>query len=463
LLQELKVVFTAWNNMPPAQGGGAAASLNDDDDVINPDLLGVKFEGIVCVVCTGVMVEPTVGCPGLHSFCRACYVRMLKKKKECPMCRHPVSEHQLVLNRDLDGLISQQPMRCKHSKGEGGRVAKRAKQTPAASMTVEALKEGLRQRGLPTGGKKAELVARLEEDRGNDAGEECEWEGKVGELGAHRGECLWAPVKCPFKDCRESPLRRDRFEHEANCGIRVVSCEHCKKMMTSRRLAEHEGRCPHVKVECMNEGCSVKRSRGAMNVHREACKHEEVTCPCPGCDARLLRKGMDAHVTAMHLGLAVRIMQSAWHQNAVLQSKVAASESEQRLAAASATSWVFNWRAEGWGGGNFETETHDFGDGVAGKCILQCSSNPEHSHYIGYSIEGRDKCRLHATLSILDKHDKILRQVDKTGTAEAPNEKDFLASRYWGRSFTPTAAEKAQSVRADGSIRLRAEVRLFLD
>jgi len=43
--------------MPPAQGGRAAAILNYADDVINPDLLEVKFEGIVCVVCTGVMVE----------------------------------------------------------------------------------------------------------------------------------------------------------------------------------------------------------------------------------------------------------------------------------------------------------------------------------------------------------------------------------------------------------------------
>jgi hypothetical protein len=34
------------------------------------------------------------------------------------------------------------------------------------------------------GETKAELVARLEVDRESDVGEGCEWEGKVGELGA---------------------------------------------------------------------------------------------------------------------------------------------------------------------------------------------------------------------------------------------------------------------------------------
>ena len=108
------------------------------------------------------------------------------------------------------------------------------------------------------------------------------------------------------------------------------------------------------------------------------------------------------------------------------------------------------------------TETHEFVDGFTGKCVLRDSSDPKHSHCIGFKIEGRDKCRLHATFSILDKHDKILRQAFEAGTAAAPRERDFTDG-FGGKYFTPTAAEKAQSVRADGSIRLRAEVRLFLD
>ena len=57
---------------------------------IDPDLLGVKNEGIVCVICTGVMVDPSIGCSGPHSFCRGCYVKVLEKKKECPTRRYIV-------------------------------------------------------------------------------------------------------------------------------------------------------------------------------------------------------------------------------------------------------------------------------------------------------------------------------------------------------------------------------------
>jgi len=78
-------------------------------------------------------------------------------------------------------------------------------------------------------------------------------------------------------------------------------------------------------------------------------------------------------------------------------------------------------------------------------------------------IHGRPKVWVHITFSILDKNDKILRTVQKLGTAAKPVAHDFKNSVYWGSNFTPTAEEKAQSVRADGSIRLRAVVRLFLD
>jgi len=134
-----------------------------------------------------------------------------------------------------------------------------------------------------------------------------------------------------------------------------------------------------------------------------------------------------------------------------------------RPGAASKTSWVFNWRAEGWGGGYFISETHDFGDGVSGGCVLRFSSDSEHSHCIVYrmlGLHGLHMYSMHATFSILDQHDKILRKVDFP-----PFEVDLITAHtaVWCNNFTPTAAVKAHSVRADGSIRLRAEVRLFLN
>ena len=153
-----------------------------------------------------------------------------------------------------------------------------------------------------------------------------------------------------------------------------------------------------------------------------------------------------------------------WDENAELKDRVdeleTAAESEQRYAEASPTSWVFKWRAAGWGPGACISETRDFGGGAEGWCTLQCSDTDEESHFIGFEVDGIATCRIHATLSILDKHDKILRKVFEVGTS-APFAIDDAV--YWGEIFTPTAEEKAQSVRADGSIRLRAVVRLFLD
>ena len=358
--------------MPPAPGGGASAGLNDDT-VINPDLLGMKFEGIVCIVCTGVLVEPTVGCPGLHSFCRACYVKALKKKKECPMCRHPVDEQKLVLNRDLAGLISQQPLRCKHSEGDGAAAgpsaAKRAKLAPAASMPVHLLRTELGQRGLDSTGNKPVLVVRLEEDRRKDAG--CWWKGCVGELDAHLRECKWAPVKCINEGCTESPRRKDLLEHNATCEHRTVPCGHCYKQQVQRSLAEHEGNCLQAVVECPTEGCVVEYMRMYVRRHHAECLHARVACPCPECDVHVPRKDLDAHVRVQHTQKPEEQLQRLWRENAELR---ALSTSELRRAAAEPTSWVFNWRADGWEIGQSESESHDFGGGSEGVASCELTS-----------------------------------------------------------------------------------------
>jgi hypothetical protein len=58
-------------------------------------------------------------------------------------------------------------------------------------------------------------------------------------------------------------------------------------------------------------------------------------------------------------------------------------------------------------------------------------------------------------------HDNVL--LIDIGTATALFESESPEGSFMGRDFTPTAEERAQLVRADGSIRLCAEVRLFLD
>ena len=84
--------------------GGAAAPVAG---WIDPDLLEIKFQDCVCALCFGVMVQPTSGCPDGHSFCKGCHGKALDRKKQCPVCRHPVTDAQkLVRMRPLEGIIS---------------------------------------------------------------------------------------------------------------------------------------------------------------------------------------------------------------------------------------------------------------------------------------------------------------------------------------------------------------------
>ncbi|KAJ1481358.1 hypothetical protein T484DRAFT_1807676 [Baffinella frigidus] len=369
---------------------------------IDPDLLDEKCKDCECGLCLGVMVKPVIGCDQGHSFCKFCYVQALARDKRCPTCRAKVlDENRLVPNRTAEHLIAKLRLQCEHAAA-------------------------------------------------------CWWKGRVGGLAAHLRLCGWAPVQCPNEDCTESPLRKDLPKHDATCEHALVGCRHCSTQMARRSLAEHEGLCLHAKVECPNEGCSVQHARRSMNVHRDTCPHEEVSCPYPRCDARLPREDLDAHFEATHRSSAAELLMRI----AALEGMVAAARSEQRHAAVSPTSWVFNWMAEGWQPGTFKSETHAFGGDVRGFCVLV---GRHENTYIGFGTEGVGKCRVSATFSILDKHDKTLRQVHRLGTASAPVEIKSTDPNYSGTIFTPTAEEKAQSVRADGSIRVRAVVRICLD
>jgi hypothetical protein len=244
--------------------------------------------------------------------------------------------------------------------------------------------------------------------------------------------------------------------------------------MPCRLLEEHEKLCPGAKIECPNTGCNCKESRWYMSFHRVNCAYEEVACPCPQCTMRVLRKDVHDHVDAEHLGSAGAELTRVWNENARLTAKsdrLAASwESEVRHAAASSTSWVFNWKVDGgWGDEWFDSEKHDFGGGVQGCCAVENYTNivgliirfdlPEETNGAHYKIQ--------ATFSVLDAADKTIIEVE-IGTASTP-----LGLRIepgYGRQsisqaeiFRLTTEQKTRSVRQDGSVRVRAVVHLFID
>ena len=88
----------------------------------------------------------------------------------------------------------------------------------------------------------------------------------------------------------------------------------------------------------------------------------------------------------------------------------------------------------------------------------------EKTHIIGFIPEEGSVCTMHCKCSILDKNDKVLRVVSRPGDydlREPPIETDSLVEGI-GPYFNLSAADKAGAVRADGSIKLRMAVLLYL-
>ena len=441
-----------------------------------------------CPVCFMVLEHPTTGCPEGHALCRQCYVAELHKRKECPTCQHATDETRLQRCRPLEGLIGQLRTRCKNGPAGAGGVeggappsAKRAKLEPAQSMSCDDLREELGRGGLDMKGKKGVLAARLEEHRRNDAGVEgaqrCSWRGRVCELAGHLAEsCLHGPVTCPnaAAGCKESVLRKDAACHASEtCAYRKNRCALCANPFEARALVGHEGSCPEAQIECPNAGCGVMVERRSMVEHREGCGREEVGCPCPGCEERMARADVEQHVEAsgaVHVRKAWKKVAGQDEKIAGLEEKVAkmkekAVEQESVIAVLQkALTRVFTWSTNSkWG--RMKSDVYTFTGGLRGHCYNKNKSqNKENTHFMGFTLNEGPECTMHFKCSILDKNDKVLR------VCSAPEDSDFreppieteAVGLGMGAYFNLTAADKAGAVRADGSIKLRMVVHLYL-
>ena len=86
---------------------------------IDTALLECPDEDSICVICSGVMVDPVICCAQGHSFCRSCCVTALDHDKRCPVCRKPADKNELVPNITARNLIAKLPCRCSPSKQIG--------------------------------------------------------------------------------------------------------------------------------------------------------------------------------------------------------------------------------------------------------------------------------------------------------------------------------------------------------
>ena len=455
-------------------------------------------EMVECPVCFMVLEDPTTGCPGGHVLCRQCYLAELHKRKECPTCKHATDESRLQRCLPLEAFIGKLRTRCKNGPegavgvvGGAPPLAKRAKLEPAQYMSADDLREELGRRGQSTDGDTEELVGRLEEHRRRDAGVEgaqsCSWRGRVSELAGHLAEsCLHESVKCPnaVVGCKESMLRKDAARHASEtCVYRKNRCAHCANPFEARTLVGHEASCSAAQIECPNAGCGVTVVRRSMGQHRSVCRREEMACPCPGCEERVALADVEQHVEAsgpMHLqrawGRAVEVEEKLAEQGAVIIKQkeaiscLQAKDAEMRGVIlglqrhADALTRAFTWFTDGaWT--NQQSRAYPFTDGLIGRCFSKLADGLGHSTpSMGFCIEEGPRCTMHFKCSILDKNDKVLRIVSR------PEDSDFRKppietgpiGQGCGALFNLTAADKAGAVRADGSIRLRMVVHLYL-
>ena len=91
------------------------------------------------------------------------------------------------------------------------------------------------------------------------------------------------------------------------------------------------------------------------------------------------------------------------------------------------------------------------------------------SHFIGvnFNLCEHTAFQVRARFSVLDVNDRILCdvfEIGRDGPVELPGHVAFQRKvPSFGAGFTPTMLEKETSTRADGSIRVRAVVSIFLN
>ncbi|KAJ1480354.1 hypothetical protein T484DRAFT_1811043 [Baffinella frigidus] len=260
-------------------------------------------------------------------------------------------------------------------------------------------------------------------------------------------------------------LRPGTDHHASEAWDHERCCAHCRTPFKARVLSKHEGICPEAQIKCPNVGCGETVARRSMAEHRGACGREEVQCPCPGCEERMARAEVGEHVEAagvVHLRNRVAEMEERMSD---LQTKVAGQG--ETIAAlqsrAPALTRVFTW-STGSAGSRQQSLPCTFTDGVRGHCFNGKSGFKHIPHYMGFALEEGPASTMHFQCSILDKNDKVLRVVSSESVYDVrrPPAKISPVGERWGASFDLSEADKAGAVRADGSIKLRMVVHLYL-
>ena len=163
-------------------------------------------QNLECAICTSlVMTDPHTirgGCS--HSFCRTCLVTCLRRKSECPKCKHAATsaegaaESLVLRNTDMLGIAEEQKVHC-----PGG-----VKQLPGGGTNDWVLDpQGCQEQFAKDSAELAQHLAVCPHvPTGCSMSEHgCGWRGRRDGVTGHETECVYAKLR-PFMEATKQEL-----------------------------------------------------------------------------------------------------------------------------------------------------------------------------------------------------------------------------------------------------------------
>eukprot|EP00899_Mesostigma_viride_P002560 jgi/Mesvir1/12304/Mv00505-RA.1 len=204
-------------------------------------------EDIICVICTGVLLDPVDG-PCQHPTCRECLDNWFSKSKSktCPTCRQPLKPSRITpTHRFIKNRLDELEVTCDNA--------------PRGCQAVVAL----------------------------------------GTLKNHVATCGWATVPCQHDGCTATMLRQELPNHLQACPQRIILCKRCNASIKHQDEQDHLGNeCPAVNVACQHNGiCGKRVRRDELATHIDTeCSLATVPCIIPGCKRKMVRGALKEHL-----------------------------------------------------------------------------------------------------------------------------------------------------------------------
>lgn len=113
----------------------------------------------------------------------------------------------------------------------------------------------------------------------------------------HLRECVYFPVRCSYRPCKQVCERRDLDYHQEKCSYRPSTCKHsdCGASFPKNILYKHEKKCKKRLIRCKNwpMGCHETVPIDSQGTHHKACIYNWHVCET--CGLKVLNRDCEEH------------------------------------------------------------------------------------------------------------------------------------------------------------------------